>query len=112
MGGTEPDYRFSLANERTFLAYLRTGLALGAAGVAAVQFLTSVEPAWLRRLFGLVLAVGGVATTLGAYVRWRRTGAAMRRGAPLPATLMPLGLAFTVFVVTGLAIYLIAFGQR
>lgn len=107
---SEPDYRFSLANERTFLAYLRTGLALGAAGIAAAQFLTEVEPDWLKRLMAVVLAVAGVATSLGAYYRWRRTLTAMRRGAPLPRTLMPLGLALAVLVVLVLGVYLVTFG--
>jgi putative membrane protein len=35
--GEEPDYRFTLANERTFLAWIRTSLALLAGGVAVVQ---------------------------------------------------------------------------
>ncbi len=34
----EPDYRFTLANERTFLAWQRTALGLLAAAVAVVQF--------------------------------------------------------------------------
>ena len=37
--GVTPDYRFSLANERTFLAWLRTGLALVGGGFAVDQFL-------------------------------------------------------------------------
>jgi putative membrane protein len=38
----EPDYRFTLANERTFLAWQRTALGLLAAAVAAVQLLPEV----------------------------------------------------------------------
>jgi putative membrane protein len=38
---SDPDYRFSLANERTFLAWIRTALALVAGGVAAAKALTS-----------------------------------------------------------------------
>ena len=34
----EPDYRFTLANERTFLAWQRTSLGLMAAAVAAVSY--------------------------------------------------------------------------
>jgi putative membrane protein len=106
---SEPDYRFTLANERTFLAYLRTALALDAAGVATVQFLTAVEELWLRRLIGVVLAVAGIATSIGAYVRWRANVAAMRRQEPLPQTLMPLGLAGAAFLVSIAAIYLVIF---
>ena len=108
--GGEPDYRFTLANERTFLAYVRTALALDAAGVAAVQFLTTVEDIWLRRLIGVVLTVAGIGASVGAYFRWRANVAAMRAGAPLPPTLMPLGLAISVLVVSLAAVYLVAFG--
>nr|WP_237742808.1 DUF202 domain-containing protein [Actinopolymorpha alba] len=106
----EPDYRFTLANERTFLAYLRTALALGAAGVAAMQFLTAVHHEWVRRLIGVVLAVAGIAASAGAYARWRANVKAMRREAPLPPTLMPLGLAAAVLVVSLVAVYLVVFG--
>jgi putative membrane protein len=106
----EPDYRFTLANERTFLAYVRTALALDAAGVAAMQFLTTVEDIWLRRLIGVVLTVAGIGASVGAYFRWRANVAAMRTAAPLPPTLMPLGLAIAALVVSVAAVYLVAFG--
>jgi putative membrane protein len=106
----EPDYRFTLANERTFLAYVRTALALDAAGVAAVQFLTAVEPLTVRRVIGVVLAVAGIGVSIGAYVRWRANLAAMRRGAPLPSSLLPLGLAVSAFVVSVAVLYLLALG--
>ena len=106
----EPDYRFTLANERTFLAYVRTALALDAAGVAAVQFLTSVEETWIRRLIGIVLAVAGIGASVGAYARWRANVAAIREHRPLPPTLMPVGLAAAALVVSLVAVYLVAFG--
>jgi putative membrane protein len=106
----EPDYRFTLANERTFLAYVRTALALDAASVAAMQFLTTVEDLWARRLISMVLAVAGIAASIGAYVRWRSNVAAMRRDAPLPPTLMPLGLAAAALAVSVAVIILVVFG--
>jgi putative membrane protein len=106
----EPDYRFTLANERTFLAYVRTALALDAASVAAMQFLTSVEDLWVRRSISVVLAVAGISASIGAYVRWRANVAAMRRDGPLPATLMPLGLAAAALVVSLAVITLVVFG--
>ena len=109
-GSAEPDYRFTLANERTFLAYVRTALALDAAGVAAMQFLTSVESEWVRRLIGIVLTVAGIGASVGAYHRWRANVAAMREGAALPPTLMPVGLAVAALVVSLAAVYLVAFG--
>ncbi|MEQ4208180.1 DUF202 domain-containing protein [Actinopolymorpha sp. B9G3] len=109
-GVREPDYRFTLANERTFLAYVRTALALDAASVAAMQFLTAVEDLRIRRLISSVLAVAGIAASIGAYVRWRANVAAMRRDAPLPPTLMPLGLAASALVVSLAVIALVVFG--
>ena len=54
--GREPDYRFSLANERTFLAWIRSALALLAGGVLLVQFATRLSPPWLLAAIGIVLA--------------------------------------------------------
>lgn len=106
----EPDYRFTLANERTFLAYLRTALALDAAGLAAVQFLTSLHQEWARRLVGAILATAGVIAAAGAYLRWRQNVTAMRQSRPLPATIMPLGLALAVVLVSAAAVYLVVAG--
>lgn len=92
--GEEPDYRFSLANERTFLAWLRTGLALVAAGVALdVVDLPMGEGAKLA-LAGVLLVLGGLSAVL-AWLRWSGSERAMRRGEPLPA----LGVA--AMIVSG-----------
>lgn len=98
----EPDYRFTLANERTYLAYLRTSLACYAGGLSAVQFLHIDGERGPSRVIGVVLVTAGIVTTVGAYRRWQRNLAAMRQGAPLPATRLPLVLAATIGVV-GLA---------
>lgn len=103
----EPDYRFTLANERTFLAYIRTALAFDAAGVAGVHFLTTVGQTSVR-VVGVILALVGIGLSVGAYWRWRANVQAMRRGAPLPATPMPLGLAAATLVVSVIAVALIA----
>lgn len=104
---SEPDYRFTLANERTFLAYLRTALALDAGAAAAVQFLSPDEGGWVVPLIATILAVAGVVVSAGAFVRWRSNLAAMRAGAPLPFTRMPLGLAVAVVLVSAGAIALV-----
>jgi inner membrane protein YidH len=93
---TEPDYRFTLANERTFLAYLRTSLAFYAGGLSAVQFLDFGDRRWVARLLGLVLVLAGLASSVGAYVRWKQNLAAMRAHGPLPASRLPLLLATTI----------------
>jgi putative membrane protein len=99
----EPDYRFTLANERTLLAYLRTALALDAAGLAAVQFLTSVGPHWGRALAGVLLAAAGTVASAGGYLRFRENQTAMRRGQPLPAGSLQAALAAIVAITSVVA---------
>jgi len=84
--GDEPDYRFSLANERTFLAWIRTALALLAGAVAVIQFLPSSALEGLRTAFAAVLAVGGTVLPVIAYRRWSTVQRAMRNDRPLPFT--------------------------
>lgn len=82
--GEDPDYRFSLANERTFLAWLRTALALLAGGVAVLAILPDFGPEPLRRAAGLVLLALSLVVALTAYRRWRATELALRTGSSLP----------------------------
>ncbi|WNM38878.1 DUF202 domain-containing protein [Micromonospora halotolerans] len=84
--GTEPDYRFSLANERTFLAWIRTALALLASAVAVIQFLPASALAGTRSGLAAVLAVAGTLLPVAAYRRWARTQRAMRLGQGIPFT--------------------------
>jgi putative membrane protein len=95
----EPDYRFTLANERTYLAYLRTSLACYAGGLSAVQFLNLGGARWPGRLIGIVLVTAGIVTTLGAFRRWQVNLSAMRTGARLPVTRIPLVLGATIATV-------------
>lgn len=80
----EPDYRFTLANERTFLAWIRTAMALLAAGIV----IGDLFPATVRGSDHAVLATlctGAAALlSLTAFTRWRRVQEAMRRNDPLP----------------------------
>lgn len=80
----EPDYRMSLAAERTYLAYLRTGMALLAAGVAVVGALPDAGAQVLRRGVGLGLVLVGGTVLATARPRWIAVDQAMRRGEPLP----------------------------
>jgi putative membrane protein len=95
----EPDYRFTLANERTYLAYLRTSLACYAGGLSAVQFLDLGLDRWPARIIGVVLVTAGIVTTAGAFRRWQENLTAMRSGGRLPVTRLPLMLAATISVV-------------
>ncbi|MBB3664689.1 MULTISPECIES: YidH family protein [Prauserella salsuginis group] len=94
--GSEPDYRFTLANERTFLAWTRTALALTAGGLAVVQLLPEAAVDAVRYGFGAGLTGVGGAIPLIALRRWRRVQAAMRRDADLPDTRLPQLLAIVL----------------
>lgn len=94
--GEEPDPRFSLANERTFLAWVRTSLAL-IAGAVALHSLGVPDAGWARAAMVLLLVTLGSLTTVLAYVRWARVEHAMRMRQPLPP--FTLGAALTVAVV-------------
>ncbi len=85
--GEEPDYRFSLANERTFLAWIRSALALLAGAVLLVQFATRLSPPWLPAATAIGLAAFAAVLSLAAYRRWRDNEIAMWHGRPLPASL-------------------------
>jgi len=84
-GGTEPDPRFTFANERTFLAWSRTALALVVAGLAIVQLLPPFPGVpFGRHLLGVPLIALGAVLAIVAYSEWVRNQRALRRGEPLP----------------------------
>ena len=94
--GRTPDYRFSLANERTFLAWIRTGLALIAGGLACAQFLPPLPIEHLREVIAIALLVLGGVVALRAVDHWSRTERAMRLGQELPGSKFPAILAIVV----------------
>ena len=104
----EPDYRFTLANERTFLAWVRTSLALVAAGVALDQYLPDLGPPAVRTAVGAALVVLGAALAGLSHRRWRRAQRAMREGAALPPVpemaVLGYGVALVAAVVLVLAL--------
>jgi putative membrane protein len=110
-GGTEPDPRFTFANERTFLAWSRTALALVVAGLAIVQLLPPFPgvPAG-RHLLGVPLIALGAVLAIVAYTEWARNQRALRRGEPLPRSMMPwvLAAAITAMAVVSGVVLLIS----
>jgi putative membrane protein len=107
--GSTPDYRFSLANERTFLAWIRTALALVAGGIAVDQFLTGLR--WVART-GIAVAVlaGATVCALRAVNHWVRCERAMRRGTDLPASRFPALLATATAVGALIVLGTVLFG--
>ena len=95
--GPEPDPRFTFANERTFLAWSRTALALVVAGLGIVQLLPPFPRVPIgRHLLGVPLIVLGAVLAIVAYGEWVRNQRALRRGDPLPRSVMPWILAATI----------------
>jgi putative membrane protein len=99
----DPDYRFTLANERTYLAWLRTALALLASGVAVAQLVPEFAVPGARHAVGIALSVLGVWVAAAAVLRWRRVQRAMECDADLPASRMPLVLG-TALALVGVAV--------
>lgn len=108
--GADPDYRFSLANERTFLAWIRTALALLAGGLLLDQFATKLSPPLAAVL--LATAFCGSATVFCgiAYARWRGNEIAMRHARRLPASAAMAWLAGCLMTIAGIVTVLIARG--
>ncbi|MCH6468634.1 YidH family protein [Sinomonas terrae] len=82
--GEMPDYRFSMANERTFLAWIRTAMAILAGAIAVDQLTPQIAPAPVRIVLCLVLAVIGALLAVEAYRRWSLQEQAMRNKRELP----------------------------
>jgi putative membrane protein len=109
--GSRPDYRFSLANERTFLAWIRTSLAIIAGAIGIDQFASHLGSPQLRLALSIILlVVGGILGGI-AYKRWARAELAMRHQADLPLSLLlPFLAMFITLLSAGLAWLIIAFG--
>jgi len=105
--GEDPDYRFTLANERTFLAWIRTALALSAGGLAALTLLDDVRG---KEFLGIGLLAISFLTAATSYRRWALNERAMRLNAPLPPSRLPLLMAIGVAIVALIAAVVAALG--
>ncbi|AXG77056.1 YidH family protein [Streptomyces paludis] len=108
--GDTPDYRFSLANERTFLAWIRTALALVGGGFAVDQFLPDLR--WGVRVgLAVTLLAAGALCALRAVSHWIRCERAMRRKEDLPVSAFPTLLSLAVAVVALAMLAFVALGR-
>jgi putative membrane protein len=98
--GREPDARFTFANERTFLAWNRTAVALVVAGLAITQLLPPFPgiPGG-RHIVGVPLIVLGIVLSIASYRRWEQNQRALRLGQPLPVSNLPRLLTVLVAAV-------------
>jgi putative membrane protein len=101
--GTEPDPRFSLANERTFLAWIRTALACIAGGVA-IDAVALPLPDAVRFATAAVLLLLGLLVPALAWWNWAATERALRLDRPLPSSPVGAALAVGVLVVAALVV--------
>jgi putative membrane protein len=101
------DPRFTFANERTYLAWNRTALALIGGGLAAGQLLTFDSSA-IRVLVSLPPIILGALLAAFSYRRWAANEQAMREGRPLPTgaptPLLAYGLAALGVVIAVLVL--------
>jgi putative membrane protein len=104
--GEDPDPRFSLANERTFLAWIRTALAL-LAGAAAVHVIELDLSAAAARAVSAGMALAGLLCAVNGWWGWMRTERALRTARPLPSN---AGGAILTVVVVIAAIVVAALG--
>ena len=107
--GTEPDPRFSLANERTFLAWIRTALALIAGGVALEALALPLQPS-LRLTASVLLLLLGIAAAGLSWRAWATVERALRQQKPLPPS--PVGLPLAIGVVAVAAVLIIGLVLR
>ena len=109
---SEPDARFTYANERTFLAWNRTALALIATGVAATQLLPEFHIRGGRQVLGIPLIALGALVAVTSFRQWRANERAMRRRQPLPKSPMALVLSIGIGVISVIAVVLVLRGSK
>ncbi|MBL0749403.1 DUF202 domain-containing protein [Nocardioides baculatus] len=100
----QPDVRFSLANERTFLAYERTAVGLVAAALAVFHLL---DPSWAQRLLGVLLVASALLAAGGGWLRYRQADRAIRNGEDLaagPTVHLLAAAVVVVIVVAGISV--------
>jgi len=107
-GGHEPDYRLTLANERTFLAWIRTSLALLAGGIALNEIPHRLSTESSRGGLAIAAVILSLVLAVSSYLRWRQVQQAMRRDEPLPHPWAVPLLATGLVGVAGLVAVVIA----
>jgi putative membrane protein len=106
--GADPDYRFSLANERTFLAWIRTALALIAGSVAVAELVPTLAADWVRKALGVAVALSALTLAIFSYHRWVANEVAMRQRRGLPYSRLPAVVVIALAVVAAIVAVLVA----
>ncbi len=103
-GGTDPDPNLSLANERTFLAWIRTSLGLIALGVGVATFVSTQLDRGLAVFLSAGLIVIGGAIAAASWMRWLAVERALRDHRGIPSPRMGPALAVGVSLMAAVAI--------
>ncbi len=101
--GSEPDARFTLANERTFLAWIGVGLALISVGVGLESLALSLSPGF-RLAASIVLILGGLVCPVQAWFGWMKVEIALREERPLPFPALVVVLPVILVIAAVLAL--------
>lgn len=109
-GGEEPDPRFTLANERTYLAWVRTALAFLAGGIALEAFAADAFPGTIRTGLSILVISTGMLISLGATFRWVGVERSLRRSQPLPVPLIVPLLSLVITIATVALLIVLARG--
>ncbi|OFS08627.1 YidH family protein [Hafnia sp. HMSC23F03] len=109
--GDAPDYRFSLANERTFLAWIRTALGFLAAGVGLEQWAPHLATPLIREMIALLLCLSAAVLAIQGYFRWLGNEKAMRLRQDLPYTRSLLAISMVMAVVAVAIIILVQYAS-
>jgi putative membrane protein len=107
--GHTPDPRTSFANERTFLAWIRTSLSLLVAGVAVSHLLPETTIPFGGKLIGVPLVVFGAIIGVQAYDRWDRSERALRMNVDTPRTALLPMLSYGIAAVGLISIIISVF---
>ena len=109
--GEEPDYRFTLANERTFLAWIRTSLAILAGGVLLEQFAAKQDSKIEITIISISVCILSLILSIVAYRRWRANEIAMRHKSRLPISsdllIFTIGLTIVSVSILGVLVWTI-----
>ena len=107
--GVDPDYRFTLANERTFLSWIRTSLALVAGGLGSIVVLKDIEGV---EVIGVMVLALAFVTASSSFRRWSLNERAMRLEQPLPASYLPQITAIGVALIGVAAVILLVIDSQ
>ena len=108
--GEAPDYRFSLANERTYLAWIRTALGFLAAGVGLDQLAPDLATPLIREIVALLLCLFAGVLAVYGYLRWLRNEKAMRLKQDLPYTRSLKAISLVMVIVSAAVIVMVVYG--